>query len=324
MSSVIEKTFIIDSKHHGQRIDVVLAELLSDYSRSQIIRWIKDKQVLLNQKTCQAKDKLKANDLVELKVLATKNYLEEKNWQPEAIVLNIIYEDEEILVINKPAGLVVHPGAGNLSGTVVNALLYHYPKAKYLPRAGIVHRLDKDTTGLMVIAKTLEAHHHLILQMQAREVKRQYLALVQGSMSIGGTIETAFGRHPRNRLKMAVTKEGKEAITQYEIREQFPDFSLLDVNLLTGRTHQIRVHMAHINHPIIGDPLYGRIPPLVKEATESYKQAIYQFQRQALHAAALQLKHPMREEQLSFKAELPKDFDNLINIIRTFYDSIKS
>jgi 23S rRNA pseudouridine1911/1915/1917 synthase len=219
-------------------------------------------------------------------------------------------------VINKPAGLVVHPAAGNPDGTLQNALLYYDAGLAALPRAGIVHRLDKDTSGLMVVARTLAAHKSLVEQLQAREVHRGYLALVQGQVTAGGTVDAPIGRHPRDRLRMAVTDSGKEACTHYRVLERFAAHTLLQVRLETGRTHQIRVHMAYIHYPLVGDPLYGGRPRLPQGASQRLREALAGFRRQALHAARLELRHPVSDELLAWEAEIPPDFAGLLAVLR--------
>lgn len=317
MTDTISKQIIIPREYHGQRLDVVLAQLFPDYSRSQLSAWLKEGAITFNHRSAKPKDKVMGGEEIELKVDFNDSG---DSYLPEAIPLNIIYEDEQVLVVNKPAGLVVHPGAGNREHTLVNALLHHAPSLQHLPRAGIIHRLDKDTTGLLVIAKTLTAHTNLIRQMQAREIQRNYLTLVQGHLISGGEINTFYGRHPRNRLKMAVCAQGREAITLYTIRKQYHDFTLLNVQLMTGRTHQIRVHMAHINHPVVGDPLYGGRMRFPVDATEELRDLFKQFQRQALHAWRLSFAHPESEETLTLEANLPDDFQSLIQALDNHSD----
>lgn len=304
----------IAPEFHGQRLDVVLAQLFPDFSRSQLSAWLKEGLIKLNKNQAKPKDKVLGGEEVKLNIdfSTTKNT---ENYQPEAIPLDIIYEDEHIIIINKPAGLVVHPGAGNRDHTLVNALLYHDPNLQHLPRAGIIHRLDKDTTGLLICAKTLTAQTNLVRQMQAREIQRNYLSLVQGHLISGGKIETFYGRHPRNRLKMAVCTQGREAITMYSLRKQYHDFTLLDIQLMTGRTHQIRVHMAHINHPVVGDPLYGGRARFPSQATEELRELFSHFSRQALHAAKLAFHHPQTDELLTFEAPIPDDFQSLLSAL---------
>lgn len=315
-----QKKLIIPREHHNQRIDIVLAHLLPDYSRSQISTWIKSGTITLNHKSCKPKDKVEDGDRIDIKVdfNATNTHLE--HCAPEAIPLTVIHEDEDVLVLNKPANMVVHPGAGNREHTLVNALLHHAPSLSHLPRAGIIHRLDKDTTGLLIVAKTLAAHTSLTRQMQAREIKRHYSALVQGHIISGGTIDTGFGRHPRNRLKMTVQEQGRQAVTHYSVKKQYQDFTLLDVTLMTGRTHQIRVHLAHIHHPVVGDPLYGARMRFPAQATEELRTLFQNFKRQALHARMLSFYHPKTEHELTLIAPMPDDFTFLLNLLDEHYE----
>lgn len=316
MIQPIQKQFIIPREYHNQRIDSVLAQLLPEYSRSQISTWIKNGAVTMNKRLCKPKDKISGGDLIDIKVDFTPSIdADFKLSQPEDIPLDVIFEDEEVLVINKPAGLVVHPGAGNREHTLVNALLHHHESLQHLPRAGIVHRLDKETTGLLIIAKTLTAHTSLVRQMQARDIERHYITLVQGYVISGGLIDTGFGRHSRNRLKMTVMEQGRQAITQYAVHKQYKDFTLLDVHLMTGRTHQIRVHMAHINHPVVGDPLYGGRMRLPAKAEDRLRVMLQQFRRQALHARTITFYHPTTEELVTCEAPIPNDFQSLINAL---------
>lgn len=316
----IQKQLTVPREYHNQRIDSVLARLLPDYSRSQISTWIKSGSITVNQKACKPKDKTFDGDLIDINVdlnLIDNNF---DHCAPEDIPLSIVFEDDELLVLNKPAGMVVHPGAGNKEHTLVNALLHHDPSLHHLPRAGIIHRLDKDTTGLLVVAKTLTAHTSLIRQMQARDIQRHYITLVQGHLISGGVIETGFGRHPRNRLKMRVQEVGREAITHYSIKKQYHDFTVLDVKLMTGRTHQIRVHLAYIKHPVVGDPLYGgriKFPP---HASTELKTTIQEFKRQALHACHLSFHHPVTDEVLAFSAPIPDDLQLLLNNLDEHYE----
>jgi 23S rRNA pseudouridine1911/1915/1917 synthase len=316
----IEKQINVPREHHNQRIDAVLAQMLPEYSRSLISNWIKQGSVTLNQKQCKPRDKTVDGDLIKIQVdlnITDPNF---NHCTPEDIPLQIVFEDETLLVLNKPAGLVVHPGAGNKEHTLVNALLYHEPSLHHLPRAGIIHRLDKETSGLLVVAKTLCAHTSLIRQMQAREIQRHYITLVQGHLISGGIIETGYGRHPRNRLKMAVTKNGRDAITHYSIKKQYQDYTLLDVRLMTGRTHQIRVHLAHIKHPVVGDPLYGGRIKLPANASNELRVLIQEFKRQALHACSLSFQHPTTKEEISCTAALPDDFQLLLDTLNTHYE----
>jgi 23S rRNA pseudouridine1911/1915/1917 synthase len=309
----INKTLIIPREHHNQRIDLVLASLLPDYSRSQISSWIKHGSVKRNDQCCKPKEKVANGDIIHINVDLTAHDASFATCAPENLPLDIIFEDDEVLVLNKPAGLVVHPGAGNKEHTLVNALLHHCPTLKHIPRAGIVHRLDKDTTGLLIVAKTLPAHTSLVCQLQERTIKRHYATLVQGYLISGGTIDTFYGRHPKNRLKMAVTMQGKQAITDYFIKKHYQHFTLLEVQLHTGRTHQIRVHMAHIHHPVIGDPLYGSKRQWPQGISPVVLEKLVGFKRQALHAKSITFTHPKSNKPLTFTAPLPDDFQQLLN-----------
>lgn len=320
MIEPIQKQLIIAPEHHNQRIDSVLAQLLPDYSRSQISTWIKAGAIRLNQKNCKPKDKTYSGDHIDLEITFTAPALDFNQCEPQDIPLDVIYEDEHVLVINKPAGLVVHPGAGNKDHTLVNALLHHAPILQHLPRAGIIHRLDKDTTGLLIVAKSLPAHTSLIRQMQAREIQRHYLTLVQGHVISGGSIDTGFARHPRNRLKMAVSGQGRQAITHYSINQQYQEFTLLDVSLMTGRTHQIRVHMAHIHHPVVGDQLYSGRMRFPAHASDEFRTVLQQFKRQALHARFISFIHPDTHEELSLEAPIPDDFQVLLDALDEHYE----
>ncbi|KTC65942.1 ribosomal large subunit pseudouridine synthase D (plasmid) [Legionella adelaidensis] len=318
MTKLIEHQLTIPILQEGKRVDAVLAELFPEYSRSQLSSWLKAGFITINKRVYKPKEKVFGGENLEIKIIPQV----EESSLGEDIPLAIIYEDEHLIIINKPAGLVVHPGAGNLQHTLVNALIHHNPDLQQLPRAGIIHRLDKDTTGLLIVAKTLHAHTQLIRQMQAREIQRHYLALVNGHVISGKRIETFFGRHPKNRLKMAVCNHGKEAITEFSIRKHYNSFTLLDVKLFTGRTHQIRVHLSHINYPIVGDSLYGgrlRIPP---QATDQLKQMLQQFKRQALHAYHLSFTHPISKQELTFSAPIPDDFQLLLNLLDAYCENI--
>lgn len=297
----------------GKRLDQALAQLFPEHSRSRLQQWLKDNQITIDGKCLKAKDKVWGGEQIAINAALPSAELP---WQAQAIALDITYEDEALLVINKPAGIVVHPAAGNWEGTLVNALLHHIPELANLPRAGLIHRLDKDTSGLLVIAKTLTAHTALTKQLQARTVKREYAALVCGQIIAGGTIDAPIGRHSRQRKQMAVIETGKPAVTHYRVEERFRAHTLLKVNLETGRTHQIRVHMASIFHPVFGDMTYGGRLQLPKGASEELAAALRHFKRQALHARSLGLIHPVNNEYIEWTSSLPDDFLQLVTLLR--------
>ncbi|HVT63040.1 MAG TPA: 23S rRNA pseudouridine(1911/1915/1917) synthase RluD [Legionellaceae bacterium] len=294
----------------GQRIDQALAQLFPTWSRSKLSTWLKKGFITINHQIYKPNDKVRGGEMIILTIPDDHHHIPHA---PEARILDIIFEDDHLLVLNKPAGLIVHPGAGNPDGTLLNALLHHFAPIQNVPRAGIVHRLDKDTTGLMVVAKTLEAHTQLIRQMQARDIHRRYLALVYGHVIGGNIIETGFGRDPKQRLKMAVLPNGKPAITQYTVRKKYQFATLLHITLHTGRTHQIRVHMTYIKHPIVGDPLYQTRNSLKAGMSELLRQRLISFPRQALHAVDLQFQHPILGNELTFSAPIPYDFQSLLD-----------
>jgi len=296
----------------GQRLDQALAQLFSDYSRARLQQWIRDDCVRLNGVIPRPRDRVSGGERVEVHAQLEP----QGEWQAESIPLDIVFVDEHILVVNKPAGLVVHPAAGNREGTLVNALLHYDPELALVPRAGVVHRLDKDTSGLLVIARTLTSHKALIEMMQRREIQRHYQAVVQGVMTAGNTIDAPLGRHPVQRTKMAVVKGGRPAVTHYRVLERFRAHTHIQVQLETGRTHQIRVHMAHIRYPLVGDPVYGgrlRIPP---GCTAALNEQLHTFRRQALHAARLQLVHPLTNQDMAWEAPLPADMQRLLEVLR--------
>jgi len=307
----IELEITIPKELDGKRLDVALSELLPEYSRSKIQSWIKAGEVGVNNLNHRQRDVVNADDIIKINTVPKNT---DKD-QAEAIDLNVIHEDDEIIIINKQAGLVVHPGAGNQRHTLVNALLHFDKNLDVLPRAGIVHRLDKDTTGIMIIARTIKSHTHLVNELQKRNIKRNYRALICGQLIAGGTIENKIGRHPVQRTKMTVTDKGKLAITHYKIVKKFQHYSYLDIQLDTGRTHQIRVHMNSINHPVIGDPMYGKNSFLKKGIETSLRDYIKNFKRQALHAYSLELIHPKIKKLVNYKAEVPDDMKNLIKIL---------
>lgn len=295
----------------GRRLDQVLAELFADYSRSKLQTWIKAGRVRVDGKLLKSKERLEGGEFIELNAEA-ETVIE---CAAEAIPLQIVYEDDTLLIINKPAGLVVHPAAGNRHGTLQNALLYHQKSLETLPRAGIVHRIDKDTSGLLMVAKTLQAHNSLVEQLQAREIQREYLAITIGRMTSGGTVDEPIGRHPVDRKRYAVRETGKPAVTHYRVIQRFASHTQIQVKLETGRTHQIRVHMAYIRYPLLGDPVYGgrfRLPPGCSISLENVLRA---FKRQALHAVSLSLTHPVNGEYCQWHAPVPEDMQHLLEVL---------
>ncbi|MGA9423239.1 MAG: 23S rRNA pseudouridine(1911/1915/1917) synthase RluD, partial [Rhodanobacteraceae bacterium] len=295
----------------GRRLDQVLAELLPEYSRSRLAAWIRSGAVRLDGVAVVPRHLVVGDERVELTIEMKR----ETHALPEPIGIDIRYQDADVLVINKPAGLIVHPGAGNAAGTLQNALLHHAPELAEIPRAGLVHRLDKGTSGLMVVARSLRAHTALVAQLSARSVHRQYEAIVYGPMVAGGRIEAPIGRHPRDRLKQAVRDDGREAVTHYRVRERYRALTRIECRLETGRTHQIRVHLAHIRHPLVGDPQYGGLR-LPKGATPVLTEAMRNFSHQALHAERLEFVHPASGEAIAFEAERPSDMEALIAALR--------
>jgi 23S rRNA pseudouridine1911/1915/1917 synthase len=312
MTAQIQLTAQIPDDAAGRRLDQVLATVFPDYSRSRLQQWIKSGAVLLNGRAAEPRFRVAGGERVDI----AAELASDSEVRAQAIALDIVYQDAQLLVINKPAGLVVHPAAGNHGGTLQNALLHFDERLAALPRAGIVHRLDKDTTGLMVVARTLPAHKSLVDQLQARSVHRAYLALVQAQVTAGATVDAPIGRHPRDRLRMAVVESGKPAITHYRVLERFAAHTLVEARLESGRTHQIRVHMAHIHHPLVGDPLYGGRLKLPRGASEQLASALRGFARQALHAARLELLHPESGELVSWETGLPDDFEQLLQAVR--------
>jgi 23S rRNA pseudouridine1911/1915/1917 synthase len=296
----------------GRRFDQVLADLFPDYSRSRLAAWIKAGAARLDGAEVAPRHIVRGGEAIVVEV----RHEREIGAAAEAIPLDIRYEDEDVIVVNKPPGLVVHPGAGNPAGTLQNALLHHDPKLASIPRGGIVHRLDKDTSGLMVVARTLRAHTALVEQLSERDVHRQYLAIVYGRMVAGGRVDAAIGRHPRDRLKQAVRDDGREAITHYRVRERYRALTLVECRLETGRTHQIRVHLAHIRHPLVGDPQYGGGLKLPKGASAALGSALRGFHRQALHAERIEFAHPADGRTIAVEAEVPPDMAALIEALR--------
>jgi 23S rRNA pseudouridine1911/1915/1917 synthase len=298
----------------GLRLDQALQKMLPEHSRSRLQAWIKEGLVTVNGATCTSKTKVWGGEQV---LVFAQEKPEISAFVAEDIPLDIVFEDEHILVINKPAGMVVHPAAGNWSGTLLNAILYHVPHSNELPRAGIVHRLDKDTSGLLVVAKTLAAQTSLVRQLQARTVKREYRTIVWGQVWRNGKIDQPIGRHPHSRTKMAINRMGKPAVTRYEVLERFAVHTYMRCNLETGRTHQIRVHMQFLKAPIVGDPVYGfrSIIPL-RAMTQTLRDFVQSFDRQALHAIKLGLIHPETNEEMEWQIELADDMKALLEAMR--------
>ncbi len=310
--TLIRQQRVIGPDEHGLRLDQALHRLLPEFSRSRQQEWIRAGQVLLNGAPARPKDKVAVGDRLDLDVPETTKTFD----RPEAVEFDLLYEDAQLFVIDKPAGLVVHPAAGHASGTLLNGLLHRDPRLEQLPRAGIVHRLDKDTSGVMVVARTAEAHAALVEALQAREVSREYLAIAQGRLTAGQTIDAPIARHPVDRKRMAVREDGKEAVTHFTVRERYPSHTLIAVRLETGRTHQIRVHLAWLKHPLLGDPVYGGRFHAPKGASEALRAALAGFRRQALHARRLRFTHPASGEEMSFEAPLPDDLNRMIELLR--------
>jgi 23S rRNA pseudouridine1911/1915/1917 synthase len=314
--TVIEKQ--LTEAHAGKRLDVVLAELFPDLSRSHLKSWIEQGLVLVGGRQVKAKTRMAGDE--QLQVTPIEND-DSSRVVAEDIPLDIIYQDSDIIVINKPADMVVHPAAGVYSGTVQNALLFYDPGLASIPRAGIVHRLDKDTTGLMVVARTLSAHKYLVDQIQRHDVIREYQAVVHGVLTGGGKVDQPIGRHPRDRVRMAVRENGREAVTHYRLLKRFREHSHIQVQLETGRTHQIRVHMSYLRHPLVGDPVYSgrhRLPP---GATQTLVDFLQHFRRQALHAWRLHFMHPVSGEPVQFEADLPEDMQQLLQLLEDDLDA---
>jgi 23S rRNA pseudouridine1911/1915/1917 synthase len=311
MPEPIRHSLTIPDDHIGQRLDQALAELLSEYSRTRIKDWIESGQILVNGGRLKPKDKVLGGERIEV----SAELPDVIDVAPESIDLDIVHEDKHVLVINKPAGLVVHPGAGNAAGTLQNALLHFDASLAHLPRGGIVHRLDKDTSGLLVIARTLEAHTELVRALEVHEVEREYEAVCVGVMTAGGTVDAPIGRHPVDRLKQAIREDGRESVTHYRVIHRYRGHTHVRLNLETGRTHQIRVHMAHIKYPLVGDRVYGGRLLLPKGATPELIEALRGFGRQALHAARLAFEHPVTGKRVEAVAPTPADIKSLLKAL---------
>lgn len=318
MAERIERQGELPAEAAGQRLDQALAALFPEFSRSRLQQWLKAGQISVDGRSPKPRDSVRGGEQVRLDAELESAV----RVEPEAIALNIVHEDEHLLVLDKPAGLVVHPGAGNPDGTLQNALLHHAPGLEAIPRCGIVHRIDKETSGLLVVAKTLQTHASLVQQLQDKTVGREYDALVNGTFTAGGTVKARLDRHPKDRKKMAVVDHGgRPAVTHYRIAERFSAQTLLRVHLETGRTHQIRVHMAWIRHPLVGDPVYGGRPYLPKGADDAVRAALSGLRRQALHAARLQLVHPATGETMAWDSSRPDDLEQVLCVLRAHHQA---
>lgn len=296
----------------GLRLDQALARMFPEYSRSRLKAWLLAGAITVDGGPKRPRDAVSGGEAIELEPLADV----EVAAKPEPMRLDVVHEDDDVLVVNKPAGLVVHPGAGNTSGTLMNGLLHRAPQLEEVPRAGIVHRIDKDTTGLLLVAKTLTAHTSLVRQLADREISREYLAVCNGVLTGGGTIDEPIARHPVDRKRMSVQPDGKPAVTHYAVLERFRSFTCIRVRLETGRTHQIRVHFAWRRHALVGDPVYGGRLALPKGASEPVIGMLRRFNRQALHAAGLSFRHPVSGTTLALEATVPADLVELLRVLR--------
>ena len=305
---------IIPKRMEGERIDIALAKMLPEFSRSKITAWIKSGEAVIYGKKFKPKDKVSGDEVIILSANRNQNTI----WLAEDIPINVIFEDEDILVLNKQFGLVTHPGSGNWSGTLANALLHYDSSLEALDRVGIVHRLDKNTSGLMVVAKNQKSQKSLVEQIQNHSVSREYSAIVYGHMISGGTINEPLGRDPNDRVKQTVLRNGRDAITHYRVIDRFKSHTHVKAILETGRTHQIRVHLSHIGYSLVGDSIYGGRVRYPKRANESLKNELLNFKRQALHSKKLTLKHPKSGELLSWKIPLPEDMIKLLNVLKEF------
>ena len=302
---------IVPETAANQRLDLVAAQLFPDYSRARLQTWIKEGQLKVNACTARPRDIVYGGDALSIDV----HLQAEQEWQAQAMPIDIVFEDEHLIILNKATDVVVHPAAGHRDGTLLNGLLDHCPSLKEVPRAGIVHRLDKDTTGLLMVAKTLASHAQLVEQLRLREIKREYEAVAQGVLTGGGKVDAPLGRHPVNRKRRAVVEDGQEAVTHYRVLNRFRSHTHIHVQLETGRTHQIRAHLAHINIPLVGDPLYSGRLQLPAGCSPRLADCLRGFKRQALHARRLTLQHPVTGETMTWEASLPQDFQNLLAVL---------
>jgi len=307
-----KQTTQIPDKLAGHRLDQALAQIFPEYSRSRLKEWLLSGAVLVDGEIRRPRDRVSGGETVELQVVSEVAV----HAEPEVIPLDVVFEDDALLVVNKPVGLVVHPGTGNVTGTLMNGLLHHAPSLEQLPRAGIIHRLDKDTSGLLLVAKTLPTHTALVRQLAEREISRKYLAVCNGVLTGGGTIDAPIARHPVDRTRMAVRDNGKPAVTHYTVIERFRAHTYINVVLDTGRTHQIRVHFAYRRHALVGDQAYGGRLALPSGASDRLVDTLRAFRRQALHARRLEFAHPASGEMLCLEAPPPADFEALLQVLR--------
>ncbi len=308
----IKQSAVARGDHAGLRLDQAAALLFPDYSRGRLQKWIRSGELTVDGREEKPTYRIAGNETLCLDAVAER----QGEVLPQDIPLEIIHADEDLIVVNKPAGLVVHPAAGNPDGTLQNGLLYFDGGLAALPRSGIVHRLDKDTSGVMVVARSLRAHASLVRQLQSRDMSRVYRAIASGEIVAGGTVDQPIGRHPRDRKRMAVVASGKHAVSHYRVLERLIGFTYLEVSLETGRTHQIRVHLEHLGHPLAGDPVYGRKPGYRRDLPTEVVDAVRSFPRQALHARALQLTHPGSGKPAAYEAPLPEDFSRLLDRLK--------
>jgi len=312
MTEVQRHTVLVPPELAGKRLDQALAELFPDYSRSRIKEWINAGNVQVNEQTAKPRLKLLGGERIALEAVVEAR----GEAEPEDMPMDVRYEDSAVLVINKPAGLVVHPGAGHRAGTLQNGLLHYLPALRKLPRAGIVHRIDKDTSGLLIVAKTVASHQYFVRQLEQRAIQREYQAVCCGRLTAGGTISEPIGRHPVDRVRMAVHPKGKPAVTHYRVIQRFRGFTHVRINLETGRTHQIRVHFAHKGFALLGDPVYGKRLSVPKGTSQEAAMLLRGFKRQALHAGRVAFLHPDSGEEVEQNVEAPEDMASLIAVLK--------